>query len=75
MPKTIIPRASVHLELPQIDITQPDDVVVELDMKRGVLYVHVNGVTALRICRLNRETTSVLVVDKTTVRMVNEPGE
>jgi hypothetical protein len=38
---------------PQLDITEPDgDVVVEYDRHRGVLYVHMEGVTVLRVCRI-----------------------
>lgn len=37
----------------QLDITQPDHgVQVEYDMARSVLYVHVDGYTALRVCRI-----------------------
>lgn len=37
----------------QLDITAPDHgVQVEYDRNRKVLYVHVDGYTALRICRI-----------------------
>lgn len=36
-----------------LDITSPDQAVeVEIDQYRRVLYVHVDGVTVLRICRI-----------------------
>lgn len=36
-----------------LDITAPDELVeVEVDAARRVLYVHVDGVTVLRICRI-----------------------
>lgn len=38
---------------PSLDITQPDGpVVIELDLDRGVMYVHMEGFTVLRICRI-----------------------
>lgn len=49
--------ASVHpgiseMTPPSVDITQPEGPVeVEIDRARGVLYVHVEGFTCLRICR------------------------
>jgi hypothetical protein len=36
----------------QLDITEPEMVQVEYDRIRNVLYVHVDGYTALRICRI-----------------------
>lgn len=37
----------------QLDITGPEKgVQVEYDQHRSVLYVHVDGYTALRICRI-----------------------
>lgn len=37
----------------QLDITAPEKgVQVEYDKRRAVLYVHVDGYTALRICRI-----------------------
>ena len=41
------------LTLPQqLDITGAEMVQVEIDHHRKVLYVHVDGYTALRICRI-----------------------
>ena len=38
--------------LPQLDITAPEgDIEVEID-SRGVLYVHVEGFSCLRICQI-----------------------
>lgn len=38
-----------------LDITQPiNGVQVEVDHGRAVVYVHVDGVTVLRICRIPR---------------------
>jgi hypothetical protein len=38
---------------PHLDITAPSTMVeVEIDSTRGVLYVHVEGFTALRICQI-----------------------
>src|SRR6266850_3936000 len=39
--------------LQQIDITEPDMVQVEWDQARKVLYVHTDGYTALRMCRID----------------------
>lgn len=37
---------------PQLDITQPEGpVVIEVDHRRKVMYVHIEGFTVLRICR------------------------
>lgn len=37
----------------QLDITAPEFAVqVEIDERRHILYVHVDGYTALRICRI-----------------------
>ena len=37
----------------QLDITAPDSIVcVEIDRRRNVMYVHVDGYTALRVCRI-----------------------
>lgn len=39
--------------LESIDLTAPDgEVEVEIDRNRGVLYVHAEGRTVLRICRV-----------------------
>jgi hypothetical protein len=38
----------------QLDITGAEMVQVEIDYTRRVLYVHVDGYTALRICRIKR---------------------
>lgn len=39
---------------PSLDITAPKGPVqVEIDRQRGVLYVHVEGFTCLRICRMS----------------------
>ncbi len=35
-----------------IDITAPHVLQVEYDARRKVLYVHVNGMTLLRVCRI-----------------------
>lgn len=35
----------------QLDISEPAVVQVEIDYDRRVVYVHVDGLTALRICR------------------------
>jgi hypothetical protein len=35
-----------------LDITAPDFVQVEWDKDRKVFYVHVNGITVLRMCRV-----------------------
>jgi hypothetical protein len=37
-----------------LDITGADMVQVEIDYTRRVLYVHVDGYTALRVCRIKR---------------------
>lgn len=40
-------------KLPSLDITEPElGVQFEWDEPRGVLYVHVDGATVLRICRI-----------------------
>jgi hypothetical protein len=53
-----------------MDITAPDHPVqVEIDADRKVLYVHVDGISALRICRLPGPTEVVVKwkgVDQTT---------
>jgi hypothetical protein len=36
----------------QLDITGAEMVEVEIDYDRRVVYVHVDGYTALRICRI-----------------------
>ncbi len=37
---------------PQLDITGPEgQVAIEVDRTRGVIYVHAEGATVLRICR------------------------
>lgn len=39
--------------LQSLDITEPEYTVeIEYDQDRHVLYVHVDGMTALRICRM-----------------------
>ena len=44
-----------------LDITAPKrGVEVEVDDKRGVLYVHVDGMTVLRICRMPSAVSVVL---------------
>lgn len=45
---------SDEIPFPMIDMTGPPKVgvVVEWDEGRGVLYVHVDGQTVLRICRI-----------------------
>jgi len=35
-----------------LDITDPMIVQVEIDTNKGVLYVHVNGISVLRVCRI-----------------------
>ena len=48
----MIPTAEQLLDL-ALDITKPDhDVQIEWDITRRVLYVHVEGITALRICQV-----------------------
>lgn len=45
--------ASVGMTPPQVDITGPEgDVTIEVDAVRGVMYVHVEGFTCLRMCRI-----------------------
>lgn len=40
--------------LESMDLTQPDgEVEVQVDRARGVLYVHAEGRTVLRICRIS----------------------
>jgi hypothetical protein len=40
---------------PQLDITGPEgEVQVEVDHTRGVMYVHLEGATILRICRVGK---------------------
>lgn len=47
--------------LESLDVTEPSTgVVVELDHKRGILYVHTEGRTILRVCRVSE----VFVVGK-----------
>lgn len=44
--------------LPQLDITAPTGpVVIECDSKRGIIYVHIEGISVLRICRITGEIT------------------
>lgn len=44
---------SIDTSTPSIDITKPHHKVqVEYDEKRKVLYVHVAGITVLRICQI-----------------------
>jgi hypothetical protein len=49
---------SYHGEL--LDITAPDNVQIELDKDGQVLWIHVDGITVLRICRI---THPVEIVD------------
>jgi hypothetical protein len=35
-----------------LDVTAPEYVEIEVDMTRSVIYVHVEGVTLLRCCRV-----------------------
>jgi hypothetical protein len=35
-----------------LDITAPDHVEIEIDHVRNVVYVHINGITLLRACRV-----------------------
>jgi hypothetical protein len=38
---------------PSLDITGPNGpVMIEVDAARGVMYVHIEGFTVLRICRI-----------------------
>lgn len=46
----------------QLDITAPDIVEVEYDANRKALYVHVDGYTALRICRI-KEFQGIIIKD------------
>ena len=41
----------------QADVNEPDEVEVEYDRFRKVLYVHMDGYTVLRISRLKAEPT------------------
>jgi len=42
------------LSIAMLDITMPEHVKIDYDTQRKVLYVHVNGITVLRICRIKR---------------------
>lgn len=42
---------NIEEELKCLDITAPQMVEVEIDHARNVLYVHVDGITRLRVCR------------------------
>lgn len=45
--------ASVGMTPPQVDITGPEgDIMIEVDAVRGVMYVHIEGFTCLRICQI-----------------------
>lgn len=56
--------------LPNLDITQPDGpVVVEIDENRGVLWVHIEGFTCLRICRASR-----IVVTNQETKLIHTVG-
>jgi len=41
-------------DIKQLDITGAMHVDIEIDANRKVLYVHIDGVTALRVCRINQ---------------------
>lgn len=51
--------------MPQLDITKPElGVEIQIDQRRKVLYVHVDGVTVLRICRFpNCEVSQIMESD------------
>jgi hypothetical protein len=47
-------------DVPQLDITAPtSEVQIELDLDRGVLYVHVGPVTVLRICQIKESSCKI----------------
>jgi hypothetical protein len=49
---SVVPNHPRGPYLPQVDITEPElGVILETDVKRKVIYVHVDGITVLRICR------------------------
>lgn len=47
--------------LPQVDVTPLDgkakEVQLEIDTERGVIYVHMEGITVLRICKIKEVST------------------
>lgn len=43
-----------------LDITAPDFVQIEWDNNRKVLYVHVDGITVLRCCRVKEIDAEIL---------------
>ena len=48
-------RQDGRVILAQVDVANPaGPVVIELDRKRKVLYVHIEGWTALRVCRVEK---------------------
>lgn len=58
--KTLV-SINQELFLPQVDITNPlHGVEIQTDVKRKVIYVTVDGITVLRICRC----PSIEVVEK-----------
>lgn len=38
----------------QLDVTAPNAVQIQLDMKRGVVWVNVDGICLLRCCRVTQ---------------------
>lgn len=44
-----------------LDLTAPHALEVEWDEHRGVLYVHVNGVTALRVCNVKADAMKLTI--------------
>lgn len=44
---------------PMRDVTSPQDLTIEMDLDRGVVYVHADGITVLRVCDVKILRTTV----------------
>ena len=49
-----------HVDPPQLDITGPELVDVQVDTDKGILWINVDGFCALRICRVKEPIHVVL---------------
>lgn len=44
---------------PMRDVVGPGDLQIEMDLDRGVVYVHADGITVLRVCDVKVLRTTV----------------